>query len=75
LESNVPFQHKYGYIRDDIKQQYVLHMSPQYGELLHTSGWDRSGSLGHPCKFQRIASRQRYCTASSSGCQPNFAAL
>jgi len=27
-------------------------MSPQYGELWPTSGLDRSGSLGHPCKFQ-----------------------
>jgi len=24
------------------------HMSPQYGELRPTSGWDRSGSLGTP---------------------------
>ena len=31
-----------------VKQQYLLHMSPQYGELRPTSGWDRSGSLGHP---------------------------
>ena len=33
------------------KQQYLLHMSgmsPQYGKLRPTSGWDRSGSLGHP---------------------------
>jgi len=35
-----------------VKQRYVLHMSPQYGELRPTSGWDRSGSLRHPCKFQ-----------------------
>jgi len=35
-------------IGKSIKQQYVLHMSPQYGELRLTSGWDRSGSLGHP---------------------------
>ena len=21
----------------------------------YTSGWDRSGSLGHPCKFQRVS--------------------
>ena len=34
-----------------VKQQYVLHMSPQYGELRPASGWDRSGSLRHPCKF------------------------
>jgi len=26
----------------------VLQMSPHYGELRLTSGWDRSGSLGHP---------------------------
>ena len=37
-----------------VKQQYVLHTSPQYGELRPTSGWDRSGSLRHPCKFQRV---------------------
>jgi len=38
-----------------VKQQYVLHMSSQYGELRPTSGWDRSGSLRHPCKFQRVS--------------------
>ena len=26
-----------------VKQQYLFHMSPQYGELRPTSGWDRSG--------------------------------
>jgi len=31
-----------------VKQQYLLQMPPQYGELWPTSGWDRSGSLGHP---------------------------
>jgi len=36
-----------------VKQQWVLHMSPQYGELRPTSGWDRFTSLGHPSKFQR----------------------
>jgi len=30
-------------------------MSPQCGELRPTGGWDRSGSLGHPCKFQRVS--------------------
>ena len=35
-----------------VKQQYVLHMSPQYCELRPTSGRDRLTSLGHPCKFQ-----------------------
>ena len=59
-----------------VKQQYVLHMSPQYGKLRPTNGWDRSGSLGHPCKISTgFSSWQRYCTASSSGRQPNFAAL
>jgi len=38
-----------------VKQQYVLHISPQYGELRPTSGWDQSGSLRHPCKFQRVS--------------------
>ena len=31
-----------------VKQQYLLHMSSQYGELWHTSGWDRFVSLGNP---------------------------
>jgi len=31
-----------------IKQQYLLNMSPQYGELQPTTGWDRFVSLGHP---------------------------
>ena len=58
-----------------IKQQYLLLMSPQYGELRPTSGWDRSDSLGHPCKFQRVSPlgsvTARHC---SSGRQPKFAA-
>jgi len=57
-----------------VKQQYVLHMSPQYGELRPTNGWDRFGSLGHPSKFQRV-SRLAFVTAATSltGGQPNFA--
>ena len=41
-----------------------------------TNGWDLLASLGHPCKFQRV-SRLGSVTArhSSSGRQPNFAAL
>ena len=31
-----------------VKQQYLLNMSSQYGELLPTSSWDRFVSLGHP---------------------------
>ena len=38
-----------------VKQQYVLHMSAQYGELRPTGSWDRLTSLGHPCKFQRVS--------------------
>ena len=38
-----------------VKQRYVLHMTPQYGELWPTNGWDPSGSLRHPCKFQRVS--------------------
>jgi len=51
-------------------------MSPQYGELQPTNGWDRFRSLGHPCKFQQV-SRLGSVPArhSSSGRQPNFAAL
>ena len=49
---------------------------PQYCALRPTSGWDRSGSLGHPSSFQRL-SRVGIVTArqSSSQRQPNFAAL
>jgi len=59
-----------------IQQQYLLHMSSQYGELRLTNGWDRFTSLGHPCKFRRLL-RLGGVTArhSSSGRQPNFAAL
>jgi len=51
-------------------------MSPQYGELRPTNGWDPSGSLRHPCKFQRV-SRLGSVTARhlDSGRQPNVAAL
>ena len=59
-----------------VKQQYLLHMSPQYGELTPTSGWDWFGCLRHLSKFQRL-SRLGSVTArqSSSGHQPNFAVL
>ena len=62
--------------RKPVKQQHLFHMSPHYGELRPTSGWDRSGSLGYPSWFQRV-SRFGSVTArhSNSGRQPNFAAL
>jgi len=37
------------------KQQYLLHMSSQRGELRPTCSWNRSGSLGHPSKFQLVS--------------------
>jgi len=57
-----------------VKQQYLLQMFPQYGELRPTSGWDRFVSLGHPSKFQRI-SRLGFVTAATSlnGSQLKFA--
>jgi len=59
-----------------VKQQYLLHMSSQYGQLRPTSGWDLLASLGHPCKFQRVW-RFGSVTArhSSTGRQPKFAML
>jgi len=38
-----------------IKQQYVLQLFSQYGELRSTSGWDRFRNLGHPYEFQRVS--------------------
>ena len=38
-----------------VKQQYLVHMSLQYGEHRPTIGWDPFVSLGHPCKFQRVS--------------------
>ena len=59
-----------------VKHEYLSHTSLQYGELWPTSGWDRFVSLGRPSKFQRVL-RIGSVTAwhSSSGRQPNFAAL
>jgi len=59
-----------------VKQQYLLQMSPQYGDLRPTSGWDRFSILGHPSEFQ-LVSRLNSITARQSGRgrEPNFAAL
>jgi len=48
----------------------------QYGELRPNIGWDLLASFRQPCKFQRV-SRLGSVTLrqSSSGRQPNFAAL
>ena len=37
-----------------VKQQYLLHMSPQYGELRPEAAEIVFGSLGHPSYFQRL---------------------
>jgi len=59
-----------------VKQQYLLQLFLQYGELRPNNGWDRLAGLGHPIIFQQV-SRLGTVTArqSSSGRQPNFAAL
>jgi len=56
------------------KQQYLLHMSPQYGELGPTSIWDPFVSLEHPIEFQRVSCLS-FVTAPTSlaGSEPNFA--
>jgi len=38
-----------------VKQQYLLHMSLQCGEVRPINGWDRLTNLGHPCKFQLVS--------------------
>ena len=59
-----------------VKQQYLLHMFSQYGELRPTSGWDRFLSLRHPSKFQRLSCLGSVTARqSSSERQPNFAAF
>jgi len=40
-----------------VKQQYLIHMSPQYGEIPPTNGWDRLASLRSP-----ILAALAYCT-------------
>jgi len=59
-----------------VEQQYLLYMPSQYRELQPTSSWDLLVSLGYPSKFQQV-SHLGSITArhSSSGRQPNFAAL
>jgi len=57
-----------------VKHWYLLRMS--YGELRPTNGWDLLASLGHPCKFQQVSCLGSVTARhSSSGRQPNFAAL
>jgi len=55
-----------------VKQQYLLHMPSQYGELRPTNSPDWLAGLGHPSKFQR-GLRLDFDTAvmSLNGSQPN----
>jgi len=57
-----------------VKQQCLLHMSPQYGKLRPTNGLDWFGSLGHPSRFQWVL-HLGFVTAARllNGSQPNFA--
>jgi len=56
-----------------VKQQYLPHMFPQYGELWPTSGWDWFVSLLHPSEFQWVL-LLGFITAAMSlnGSQPNI---
>jgi len=58
-----------------VKQQYLLQMSLQYGELRPTNGCDRLAGLGHPIIFQRVSLGSVTAQQLSSGRHPNFAAL
>ena len=59
-----------------VKQQYLLHIPLQYGELRRTSGSDHFVNFGHPCKFQRVSCLGSVTARHSSiRRQPNFAAL
>ena len=59
-----------------VKQQCLSNMSSQYGELRPTNGWDRSGSLRVPLQISTgFALGSVTARHSSSGRQPNFAAL
>jgi len=57
-----------------VKQQYLLRMSSQYGELRPTNGCGWFGCLGHPTKFQWVL-HLAFITAATSLTrgQPNFA--
>jgi len=56
------------------KQQYLLHMSSQYGKLQPTNSWGLLASLGHPSKFKPV-SRLGFVSAPTSfnGAQQTFA--
>jgi len=55
-----------------VKQQYLIHVSSQYGEPRPTNRWNRFRSLGHPSKFPRfrvlpsLLQRRRWPEASQT---------
>ena len=58
------------------KNLLSINISSTCPHNIPTSGWDRFVSLGHPCKFQRVSHLSSVTARhSSSGRQPNFAAL
>jgi len=59
--------------KNSAKQQYLLHMSSQYGELWSTDGWDQLASLGHHIRFQRVSRLGFVVPTSLNLGQPNFA--
>ena len=58
-----------------VKQQYLPHMSLQYGELRPTSSWDMLASLGTTTNFNGFRVLAALLRGTSSGRQPNFAAF
>jgi len=50
-----------------VKQQYLLHMSSQYGGLRPSNGWDRLTSSGHPCKFQLVTAQHLHRVQKKNG--------
>ena len=45
-----------------LEQQYLLHMSSQYGKPRPTNGWHQLVSLGHPSKFETSSFHRRLST-------------
>jgi len=59
-----------------VKRQYLPYMPHNMGNFSPLTAEIDSGIWGHPCKFQRVSCLGRVTVRhSSSGRQPNFAAL
>jgi len=59
-----PLRHELTIGKKLVKQQYLLQMSPQYGKLRPTNGWDQLASLGHSTQqiSTGLASWLCYCS-------------